>query len=487
MISRHRVFGFVIVCFVVFSAAIASTGCKRDTVPSPEVTSIRMSATPTVAVYPTSTSTPTPTPTRTPTPTSTPTPRLTITPNAPGIVGEVIYAQPPQRQGFSRPVAVIPAILKIVNETSVELMVTLHGVSDAAPVSPGASTEWQVTAGIYTYSVVAELGGLAFLQDTVMVESGELTTIVIDELSVSYAVFVNQTSLTLTIGLPEANKSFSLGAGQTSEAIPLPPGEYDFTASALSAAPYQESFTLAAGEKATITLIASEVFGSSSVTLNNQTSFSLRLTVDGTTASAVANAGSHSGPIYLPPGTYTYSVCDTATGTICATGDFTVEAGEDVEVTIDSTVISASAVRFQNQTPYELVITIQGIASSVTVPAGGTSAPIDILPGDYTYKASSSSGEVAPFTGSFAIAQGEEVNISLVLTGARASLTIINDTSCTLTFSLSGPSTFTFTVPANQRKTVDIQDGSYTYTATACGASTSGSFTGSQEIRFYMW
>lgn len=450
---------------------------------APTSTSVEVNATSTpltnIVVLNTDTATPNPTPT----PSNTPTPRFTITPNTPGIIEQVVYPKPPKQQGFVRPAAIIPSILKIVNETDASLMATLKGVSNAVPVGPGKSTEWQVSPGTYTYSIVANVGGLPFLEDQVTVKAGEIVTIVIDEQLVSNVVFINQTGLALTIDLPRAKKTFKLNAGQTSEPIPLPPGEYDFTAQALSAS-HQDKVTLTAGQTTEVTLIAKEVFGNSSLAVDNRTNFSIRLKVDGTTVSVTAGPGKRSQPAYLPPGTYTYSVCDTASGAACGTGAFTIRSGEDILVTIDAKVISASAVRFQNQTPYQLTIKIDGVTAGITVPAGGTSDAIDVLAGAYSYCASGDN--VAPFCSSFTVAQGQELTVSLILGGSRATLTVHNDTDCVLTFDLSGPSTFTFTVPARGSKTVDIPDGSYSYTATACNASTSGSFSGSEEITFFL-
>lgn len=504
-------------------------------------------------------------PTNSPPPPSTPTPRFTITPNAPGIVGNLVYAKPPRQRGFTRPSAVISSILKIINQTDLFLLVTLQGIEDAAPISPGGSTEWQVAPGTYTYSVVAEFGGLAFLQDTVTVEKGDVITIIIKEGVASQVVFVNQTNVALVIDLPKAGKSFNLAAGETSAALLLPPATYDFTASALSAVPYQGNFALEGSEKLTITLIGKEIFGNSSVTVNNQTNFAISFTISDLDPPIVVNAGQHSEPIYLPagdynysvcaqtvganchsdsftirsgenveilvdgkilrvssvrfrnetsfalvitvegvtqglvlpanstsapinlsPDTYTYSACDQQSGTTCGADDFTVNAEENLEITLKQDVFTSSTVRFKNQTPHALVIEIPEVTRGVTIPPGGASDPISILPGNYTYNASSVDNAVAPFTGNFTIEQSKELTIELILSGGRAILTVFNRTSCLLTFNLNGPSTFSFMVGAGERKSVDIPDGNYTYSASACNASTGGSFSGSHEIEFFL-
>lgn len=475
IIKHHRWLYLLITLIVIY---IAGCGDAGSSVSEPnEMTSTSV---------PTATATPKPTDTPAPTSTSTPTPRVTITPNAPGIVGDIVYAQPPQNKTFSRPAAIVPARLKIVNETDLQLRVTLEGISNSAPVAPGSTTEWEVLPGSYDYAVISQQRDLTIVRDTVAIDAGEIVEIVIDEETIGYVVFANQTGFPLTIEVPATGQSLNLSGGQTSYAIPLAPDAYDFTARAASARPYQGEFTVEGGKEETVTLIAQQVFGDSSVTLNNQTDFSVRLSVNNTGASLTAAAGQRSEPAYLPPGNYTYTACDTASGTNCTTGNFSVEAGENVEVTIDASLISTSAVRFQNQTPYQLSIDIPGVTSGVIVPPGGTSEPIDILPGSHTYRASSTNNEVAPFEGQFSATQGKETTVSLTLSGERASFKVTNGTSCQLRIDLNGPSTFTFYVAAGATKEVNIQNGNYTYTASACNASTNGEFSGSTEVEFYL-
>ncbi len=69
----------------------------------------------------------------------------------------------------------------------------------------------------------------------------------------------------------------------------------------------------------------------------------------------------------------------------------------------------------------------------------------------------------------------------------RATVHIINDTDCTLSLSLSGPDNVHISIPPRERQTIVIPEGTYSYTASACGATLSGTktFEGESTWRFF--
>jgi hypothetical protein len=296
----------------------------------------------------------------------------------------------------------------------------------------------------------------------------------------------NSTDAPLTSELKgPTNGSWPVAPGQTLEEQ-VQPGTYQITTSTSGCGGGTESFSIAYGEiKAYDISCPGQV--KTSVRVINSTGDGLTFSLAGPTQGSWPVAAGQTYNQDVLPGDYHIEVSTRCGG---SSANFSVRDGERLIFEPTCQASAGATIRVNNRTGGDLHVSLAGPTPGSWTVADGQQLDQPVVPGSYRIDVSAGCG-----TGSdnFTVAAGETKEVTYTCNdlqppSSTATIRVTNNTGGTLSFSLSGPTTGTWSVGNGATLPVNIAAGQYTMSVSArCGSTTERFSIGSHEVRDFRY
>lgn len=278
--------------------------------------------------------------------------------------------------------------------------------------------------------------------------------------------FVNESDFDLQVFIAELDKIIPVFKDSISRILVVP-GEYDYkVAWAGEGAPVlADTVTVSAGESVTITVTAKNV---SALAFKNESGLEITVNLPDLGESFRVAPRSTTEGRPLPPGDYTYTVEAVGSPGAVLTDTADLNPNQVTVVTIKAEAITTSDLVVQNDTDFELSLTLNGnIIKPIVVPPQQSSQPQPLLPGEYSYEVSVGG---ANNTGQVSITPNETKVLAFDLKTVIpdvGGLRFVNQTGSTISININGVAGAITVAPNETSPEKELPPGTYQYTVKA--------------------
>lgn len=278
--------------------------------------------------------------------------------------------------------------------------------------------------------------------------------------------FVNESDFDLKISVTELDKLVPVFKDSFSR-IQVAPGKYSYkVAWASEGAPVlADTVTVSAGERVTVTITTKNV---SALAFKNESGLEITVNLPDLGESFQVAPGSTTEERPLPPGDYTYTVEAVGSPGPVLTDKADLNPNEVTLVTIKADAITTSDLVVQNDTDFELLLTLSGSSiKPIVVPPRQSSQPQPVPPGEYSYEVSAGG---ASNTGQVSITPNETKVLAFDLKTVIpdvGGLRFVNQTGSTISISINGVAGAITVAPNETSSEKELPPGTYQYTVEA--------------------